>query len=102
MINITQDIQSLTSFKNNTSDFINKLKKTGRPSILTVNGKAEVVVMDAAAYQKMQQKIEFDQTVEEINRSLEDFENGRFSPAEEVFARLQKTIDKAKTSSRLK
>ena len=96
MLNITQDIQSLTSFKNDTAKFISNLKKTGRPSILTVNGKAEVVVMDATAYQKMQQKLEFDQTVDEINKGIEDFENGKYMPMEQVFANIQRTIDKAK------
>ncbi|MES2677338.1 MAG: type II toxin-antitoxin system Phd/YefM family antitoxin [Pseudomonadota bacterium] len=102
MLNITQDIQSLTSFKNDTAKFIANLKKSGRPSILTVNGKAEIVVMDAAAYQKIQKKLEFDQTVDEINRGLEDFENGKFSPAEEVFEELQKIIDKAKSEAHTK
>jgi prevent-host-death family protein len=102
MLNITQDIQSLTSFKNDTAKFISNLKKTGRPTVLTVNGKAEVVVMDATAYQSMQQKLELDQTVAEINKGIEDFENGRYSPIEEVFDRLQKIIDEAKKNQHQK
>ena len=96
MLNITQDIQSLTSFKNDTAKFISNLKKSGRPSILTVNGRAEVVVMDTAAYQAIQNKLEFDQTVAEINKGMEDFENGKYMPIEQVFRNIQRTIDKAK------
>ena len=39
-MDITQDIQALTTFRNNSSAFLRRLKKTKRPGILTVNGKA--------------------------------------------------------------
>ena len=45
------DIASLTDFKRNTSEAIRRLKTTGQPRILTVNGRAEVVVQDVASYQ---------------------------------------------------
>ena len=98
MLNITQDIQSLTSFKNDTAKFISNLKKTGRPMILTVNGKSEVVIMDTSFYQKIQNQLELEQTMAEINRSLDDFENGRYSSAEEVFKSLRKRSKIAKAS----
>ena len=44
MLNLSQDIHPLTDFKRNTSDFMNRMKKTRRPVVLTVNGKAELVV----------------------------------------------------------
>jgi prevent-host-death family protein len=40
MINLSQDIQSLSTFKRNTNELINQMKETGNPLILTVNGKA--------------------------------------------------------------
>jgi prevent-host-death family protein len=46
MINISQDIHSLTAFKRNTSGLMKRLKRTRRPLVLTVKGKAEAVVMD--------------------------------------------------------
>ncbi len=52
MINLNRDIQSLSSFKRNTSEFIQQMKETGKPIVLTVNGKAELVVQDAVSYQK--------------------------------------------------
>jgi prevent-host-death family protein len=99
MINITEDIHSLTNFKNNTNDFICSLKKSGRPAILTVNGKAELVVMDAAAYQKIQEQMEFEETISEINQSLKDFEMGNFLPAEDVFNELRQRIVRSKKKS---
>ena len=94
MINITEDIQSLTDFKKHTVQFISDLKKTGRPTVLTVNGKAEIVVIDAAAFQKIQEQIEIEESVAEIKQSLKDFENKKFSSANKVFSELKTRIIK--------
>lgn len=96
MINITEDIHSLTEFKKNTNDFIQDLKKTRRPTILTVNGKAEIVVIDAAAFQKIQEQLQFEETILEVSAALKDFEAGKFSPAKEVFDDLKLRITKPK------
>jgi hypothetical protein len=40
MLDITNDIQSLTTFRRRSGDFIKQLKKTKRPVVLTVKGKA--------------------------------------------------------------
>lgn len=47
-----QDIRSLTDFQRNTKTHLKRLKATGRPEVLTVNGKAELIVQDAAAYEE--------------------------------------------------
>lgn len=47
-----EDIRSLTDFQRNTKAHIKRLKATGRPEVLTVNGKAELIVQDAAAYEE--------------------------------------------------
>lgn len=46
-----QDLRSLTDFQRNTKTHLKRLKSTGRPEVLTVNGKAELIVQDAAAYE---------------------------------------------------
>jgi len=48
-----QDIRSLTDFQRNTKSHLRRLKSTGRPEVLTVNGKAELIVQDAAAFEDM-------------------------------------------------
>jgi len=57
MLNIRTDILPLTDFKRRTTEFVGRLKTTGRPLVLTINGKAEIVVLDAAAYQDMQERL---------------------------------------------
>jgi hypothetical protein len=46
------DIRSLTDFQRNTKSHLKRLKATGRPEVLTVNGKAELIVQNAAAYEE--------------------------------------------------
>ena len=72
MINLTTDIQSLSTFKRNTNELISQLKETGNPIVLTINGKAELVVQDAASYQKLLDSIERLETLIGIKKGLED------------------------------
>jgi len=53
-----EDIGSLTDFSRNTKAHLKKLRQTGRPKLLTVNGKAEVVVQNASAYQRLIETLE--------------------------------------------
>lgn len=61
MINLSRDIQSLSTFKRNTNDLISQRVQTGSPMILTVNGKAEIVVQDAISYQQLLDQIDLRQ-----------------------------------------
>lgn len=53
MLNLEHGIDSLTNFKRQTADYLRQLHESGSPMVLTVNGKVEVVVQDAAAYQRL-------------------------------------------------
>lgn len=77
MLDISRDIHSLTEFKKNTSEFIIQLKQTGDPVVLTINGKAELVVQDAAAYQRLRQMVEEARVLEGIRQGIEDMNAGR-------------------------
>ncbi|MFM7166486.1 MAG: type II toxin-antitoxin system prevent-host-death family antitoxin [Planctomycetaceae bacterium] len=46
MLDLENGIESLTNFKRNTADYLQQLHQTGTPLVLTVNGRAEVVVQD--------------------------------------------------------
>lgn len=74
---MTRDIQSLSSFKRNTSEFIEQMKETGSPIVLTVNGKAELVVQDAASYQKLLDAMEYLEAIAGIKEGLADVKAGR-------------------------
>ena len=53
MLDLESGIDSLTNFKRNTADYLQQLHQSGAPLVLTVNGRAEVVVQDATAYQRL-------------------------------------------------
>jgi prevent-host-death family protein len=90
MLDLSRDIHSLTDFKRNTSDFMKQMKETKNPVVLTVNGKAELVVEDAESYQALLEIVERVETIEGIRRGLEDMKSGRIRPTEEVFADLRR------------
>lgn len=84
-MNLSRDIHSLTDFKKKTPEFLKQLKETGEPVVLTINGKAELVVQDAASYQKLLDIAERDATLEAIRQGLEEMRAGLGRPAEDVF-----------------
>jgi prevent-host-death family protein len=84
MFDITKDIQAMTTFRRNPGEFLKHLKKTKRPVILTVNGKAEAVVQDARAYQRLLDIAARTDPREGIRQGLEDVERGRVRPAREA------------------
>ncbi len=85
-----KNIQSLTSFKRNTVESVEQIKRTGKPLVLTVNGKAELVVLDANEYEEMLDKLEQVETVRAVKSGIEAFENGEFRPARKALTDLGK------------
>jgi prevent-host-death family protein len=87
-MDISRDIDSLTHFKRNSGELIEQLKSTGAPMVLTVNGKAEVVVQDAASYQRLTEIVDRAEAVLGIRRGLESMQAREGIPADEAFAQL--------------
>jgi len=90
VIDITRDIQSLTTFRRASGDFMKHLKKTKRPVVLTVKGKAAAVVQDAEAYQRLLDIAASADAEEGIRQGLDDVGRGRTSPAREVFEGIRR------------
>lgn len=81
-------IHSLTDFKRNTPQLMEKMKETHRPLVLTVNGRAELVVLDAEVFQELLNKIEYAETVQAIKEGIASFERGEGRPAREALGEL--------------
>lgn len=84
-----EDIHSLTDFQRETKTHLNSLKKTGRPAVLTINGKAAVVVQDASAYQAMLDVIDRAEAIVGIQRGLDSAARGEGLPTAEVFEKIR-------------
>ena len=82
------DIHSLSDFQRHTRDHIRKLKESGKPAVLTVNGEAEVVVQSAQAYQKLIDDQEVLESIRSIGRGLEQAKRGEGQPMREFLATL--------------
>lgn len=78
------DIRPLSEFQRNAKSFMQRLRRTRQPEVLTVNGKAAVVVQDAAAYSAMIEELERAYVVEAVRVGLEQSEAGKTIPWEQV------------------
>lgn len=83
-----QDIRSLTDFQRNTKLHLKRLKATGRPEVLTVNGKAQLIVQDAAAFEDMLDAIRG------IQRGLDSMKAGTGKP-------LQQALDEIRAQNKI-
>lgn len=89
MLNIAKDIHSLTAFRRRSADFMKHLKKTKRPIVLTVKGKAAAVVQDAESYQRLLDIAARASEQEGIRQGLEDLKKGNSRPARKFFAEFE-------------
>lgn len=90
MLDITKDIQSLTTFRRRSGAFMKQLKKSQRPVVLTVKGRAEAIVQDAAAYQRLLDLAARADVHEAIRQGLEDVAKGRTRPARQAFNEIRR------------
>jgi prevent-host-death family protein len=90
VLDITKDIQSLTTFRRRSRDFMKQLKKSKRPVVLTVEGKAAAIVQDAEAYRRLLGVAAGVEAEEGIRQGLDDVAHGRTRPAEEVFDEIRR------------
>ena len=84
------DIHSLTHFQRNTKEHILRLKATGRPVVLTVNGRAQLVIQDAHSYQKLLEAVEQKQAFDGVRRGLQSMRRGQGRPLQDALKNLRK------------
>ncbi len=82
-------IHAVSDFSRKPAAYIKRLKETGSPEILTVNGKAEIVVQDARAYEEM---IDLLDSLEKIVISAKQHDKGNALPAAAAFSKLEERL----------
>jgi prevent-host-death family protein len=85
-----KDIESLTAFKRNTNEYVKKIKKSGNPLVLTVHGKAELIVQDAESYQRMLMLLDRAETVEAVREGLESVRQGKTMSLDQFDKKMRK------------
>ena len=84
-----REVRSVTEFQRNIKDYVIRLKEKKTPLVLTVNGRAELVVQDAESYQLILERLERAETVAAIRRGMNDAEEGRMIPLKDAAAKLR-------------
>lgn len=82
---------TVTDFQRNPKALLGKLKESKKPIILTVNGKAELVVQDAASYQSLLDRLQAIEDLNAIREGLDQSLNGKGQPATDFFDEFEKT-----------
>ncbi|WP_414620417.1 type II toxin-antitoxin system Phd/YefM family antitoxin [Calothrix sp. CCY 0018] len=88
-----RNIYPLSEFQRGAKAFLEKLRGTKEPIVLTVNGKASVVVQDAESYQELLDRLELLETSVGIRKSMEEFELGKGMSLDKAFEQLRDKYD---------
>ena len=83
---LARDIMSLSTFKRDSNKVMRQMKKTKEPVVLTVNGKAAIVVQDAESYQRLLELKERAEVVETLRQRLASRGRKKGRTADEFFA----------------
>jgi PHD/YefM family antitoxin component YafN of YafNO toxin-antitoxin module len=87
------NIRSLSDFQRNTRKHVRRLKESGKPEVLTINGEAQLVVQSAEAYQKLLDSADLADSVRTLERRLEAVKRGEKGvPARRVLAEVRKRL----------
>ncbi len=73
----SEDIRSVTDLKRNTKQILSQVHRTKRPVVLTVNGRADAVLMDTRTYEK---HLKASNMARLLARAEEDVAAGRTRP----------------------
>jgi prevent-host-death family protein len=85
-----REVRSVTEFQRNIKEYVGRLKDKKTPLVLTVNGRAELVVQDAESYQTMLDRLERAETLVAVRRGIEQFDRGEGIPLNKAEKQLRK------------
>jgi len=75
-----REVRSVTEFQRNLKDYVGRLKKKKSPLVLTVNGRAELVVQNAESYQALLDRLEEAEATAAVHEGIEKIKRGEGIP----------------------
>jgi prevent-host-death family protein len=84
-ISVVEDIKSVSELKKKTNEIFRQLHQTGRPIVVTVNGKPNAVLMDVEIFEKKLKALNLSALLAEAE---DDLRNGKTRPARDFLTRL--------------
>jgi antitoxin YefM len=85
----SQDIQPLSAFRANAAGFLDQVRDTKRPLVLTQHGKSTAVVLDVNEYDALIDELEL---VRDIQRARAELARGEGIPHADVVAELRSRL----------
>lgn len=89
-VKLAEDIIPVTNFRSKAAELLQKIKKTGRPLILTQRGKSTAVLEDVKEYENRLERLEL---LEAIVQGLQAADRGNLVPHEEAMQQLDQLLD---------
>ncbi len=87
----TRQIHSMTDFLRNHKAHVAQLKETRTPQVLTVNGRAEVVLLDTESYQNLMERLQHMEAVTSLRANIAQAEKGAPRHAEAAEADIERS-----------
>jgi antitoxin YefM len=87
----SQDVQPLSAFRANAAGFLDQVRSTKRPLVLTQHGKSAAVVLDVDQYEALVDEIE---VIRDIRQAKEELARGEGIPHDEVVAELRARLSR--------
>ena len=88
----TRDIYPVSDFHRKPAEHIKRLQATKRPEVLTVNGKATVVMIDPDSYDKLTRDAELAQTLRQVSLANAQFEKEEGIPVAVAFKKIRNNL----------
>lgn len=86
MLKPSQDVQPLSAFRANAAGFLDQVRATKRPLVITQHGKSAAVVLDVDEYESLVEELEI---IRDIRRAKSELARGEGIEHEDVVAELR-------------
>lgn len=89
---LSTQVKSISYLKSHAAEIIRDLSETGEPLVITQNGEAKAVVQDIRSYEQTQETLAL---LKILALGKKEIEEGKVTPAKEVFRRLRERRSKS-------
>jgi prevent-host-death family protein len=89
-LKLSQDLRPVSDLKRQTSDIIHQVQETGRPVVLTEQGRGVAVVLSIQAFEDLQRSAERVKLQRAVDEAERDLAEGKWVEHSDVEAKLQR------------
>ena len=90
-INITEDIKTVSDLKKKTRELFKQIHRTGRPIIVTVNGKPDIILLDVEVFEKKLKALNLRSL---LSKAEDDLNKGRVRAVRSFLKEFKKSAQK--------